>query len=119
MQILTCWTRRGFRPASGTVEQLSMHAWRLTNHTILETVYFQDGDVHMNSYFGAVLCSEDVNADGYDDLLVGAPMWSKPPPEFDNGAIYLYLGTAQQVQCNARIEQTFQCKIETKAIKFW
>lgn len=51
----------------------------------------------MNSYFGSVLCSVDVNADGYDDLLVGAPLFANQPPEYDTGATFLYLGASIRV----------------------
>ena len=37
--------------------------------------------LQMWSYFGATLCSADVNNDGLDDLLVGAPYYT----ELDKG----------------------------------
>ncbi|KAM9491202.1 integrin alpha-X-like isoform 2-T2 [Salvelinus alpinus] len=42
----------------------------------------------MGSYFGAELCSVDIDSDGNTDfLLVGAPMFHQPPRE---GRIYVY-----------------------------
>ncbi|XP_078488492.1 integrin alpha-8 [Ciona intestinalis] len=41
-------------------------------------------------YFGAALCTEDINADGYDDLIVGAPLHNSHHP--DVGRAYVYLG---------------------------
>jgi hypothetical protein len=44
---------------------------------------------------GAALASGacDVNADGYDDVLSGAPLWSRTPAELSwEGAVYVYLG---------------------------
>uniref|UniRef100_A0A673ZMD6 Integrin alpha-X-like n=1 Tax=Salmo trutta TaxID=8032 RepID=A0A673ZMD6_SALTR len=42
----------------------------------------------MGSYFGAELCSVDIDSDGNTDfLLVGAPMFHQPPKE---GRIYVY-----------------------------
>ena len=57
----------------------------------------------MNSYFGASLCTVDVNADGFDDLLVGAPLYgnisSLDPKQdlIDVGRAYLYLGNKKKV----------------------
>ncbi|XP_014481090.1 PREDICTED: integrin alpha-9-like [Dinoponera quadriceps] len=39
-------------------------------------------------YFGASLASGDLNKDGLDDLVVGAPHWKN-----DNGRVHVYLGT--------------------------
>lgn len=42
----------------------------------------------MGSYFGAELCSVDIDSDGNTDfLLVGAPTFHQPPKE---GRIYVY-----------------------------
>lgn len=42
------------------------------------------------SYFGFSTCSCDVNGDGLDDLIVGAPYFSKKN-EPDSGSVYVYL----------------------------
>ena len=41
------------------------------------------------SYFGASLCAVDVNNDGFDDLLVGAPLYTLRSG--DEGAVSLFL----------------------------
>ncbi|XP_076645914.1 integrin alpha-8 isoform X2 [Halictus rubicundus] len=38
-------------------------------------------------YFGATLTSCDINNDGKDELIIGAPLWSK---DVDEGRIYIY-----------------------------
>ncbi|EFN76848.1 Integrin alpha-PS3 [Harpegnathos saltator] len=42
----------------------------------------------IGEYFGASLTTGDLNKDGLDDLVVGAPHWKN-----DNGRVYIYLGT--------------------------
>ncbi|MEE9394357.1 MAG: hypothetical protein V3W41_17815 [Planctomycetota bacterium] len=34
----------------------------------------------------------DVNDDGFDDLVVGAPFWDRPSGDIDTGKIYVFLG---------------------------
>jgi hypothetical protein len=46
----------------------------------------------MGEYFGASLCVLDVNGDGLDDLLVGAPHYGGTKT-WDQGRIYIYLTT--------------------------
>lgn len=41
----------------------------------------------MGEFFGASLATGDLNNDGLDDLVVGAPLWGN-----DNGKVYVYLG---------------------------
>lgn len=41
----------------------------------------------IGEYFGASLAVGDLNNDGLDDLIVGAPHWGN-----DNGKIYIYFG---------------------------
>lgn len=42
---------------------------------------------NMGEYFGASLAVCDMNHDGLDDLIIGAPYWGN-----DNGRVYIYLG---------------------------
>ncbi|XP_015594346.1 integrin alpha-V [Cephus cinctus] len=42
----------------------------------------------IGQYFGASLAAGDLNNDGLDDLIVGAPHWGQ-----DNGKVYIYLGS--------------------------
>ncbi|XP_032681559.1 integrin alpha-PS3-like isoform X2 [Odontomachus brunneus] len=45
----------------------------------------------IGEYFGASLATGDLNRDGLDDLVVGAPHWKN-----DNGRIHIYLGTSEE-----------------------
>lgn len=49
----------------------------------------------MGEYFGATLCVTDLNADGFSDLLVGAPLHIGSHP--DEGRVYVYLGGPKMV----------------------
>ena len=42
----------------------------------------------LGEYFGASLVSGDLNHDGFDDLIVGAPHYGD-----DKGKVYIYLGS--------------------------
>ncbi|XP_006879013.1 PREDICTED: integrin alpha-4 [Elephantulus edwardii] len=44
----------------------------------------------LGSYFGASICAVDLNADGFSDLLVGAPMQSAVREE---GRVYVYINS--------------------------
>lgn len=48
----------------------------------------------IGEYFGASLATGDLNKDGLDDLVVGAPHWKN-----DNGRIHIYLGTPEVRYC--------------------
>lgn len=47
----------------------------------------------IGSYFGASLCCVDINEDGLDDLLVGAPTFVKNNGAlpYDQGAVFVYI----------------------------
>ena len=51
--------------------------------------------LQFGEYFGAVLCAEDLNRDGFTDLLVGAPLHSGFYP--DEGRVYVYMGSKNMV----------------------
>ncbi|XP_060604732.1 integrin alpha-4-like, partial [Ruditapes philippinarum] len=55
-------------------------------------------DLPLNTYFGATLCTMDVNNDNKDDLLVGAPMYSTLTNDIftegiEIGMVFVYLGS--------------------------
>ncbi len=56
----------------------------------------QDGNIAGNAFGHAVAFAGDLNGDGYDDLVVGAPAESWPTPfGYQNaGAVWVYLGGA-------------------------
>lgn len=47
-------------------------------------------------YFGAALTSCDVNNDGRQELIVGAPQWSR---DMDEGRIYIFTARHNYVVC--------------------
>lgn len=49
------------------------------------TAHLYGSDI--GEFFGAGLATGDLNKDGLDDLIVGAPLWGN-----DNGKVYIYLG---------------------------
>ncbi|RUS85835.1 hypothetical protein EGW08_006387 [Elysia chlorotica] len=53
----------------------------------LELLLFKEGE-QLGSSFGASVCSLDLNGDGLDDIVVGAPLYSK---EMDEGRVYVYI----------------------------
>lgn len=53
------------------------------------------GEDNMGSYFGYALAAGDIDNDGLDDLIVGAPMFTVPDNSemnFETGRIYVYYG---------------------------
>jgi hypothetical protein len=50
----------------------------------------------LGEYFGAALCVLDVNGDGLDDLLVGAPHYGEKKT-LDQGRIYVYLTKVSRI----------------------
>ncbi|KAI5108599.1 integrin alpha-9 [Silurus meridionalis] len=55
---------------------------------------FQASGTMMGSYFGSSLCAVDLNADGFSDLLVGAPMFSEVR---DEGQVSVYISRGNGV----------------------
>lgn len=54
------------------------------------TVYLQLIGSQMGEYFGYSLLVDDFNNDGFPDLAVGAPLFSKDT-QHENGAVYIYM----------------------------
>src|SRR5262245_27248980 len=50
----------------------------------------------VSATFGNRVASGDINGDGFDDLIVGAPNFD-PPGVLDAGAVFLFLGSAQGI----------------------
>ena len=48
-----------------------------------------DNHLQLGSYYGASVCAVDLNADGHDDLLVGAPLYHGTSVE--EGRVHIYM----------------------------
>lgn len=67
--------------------------------TVKRVYIFFNLNFQIGSYFGAELCSVDINSDGNTDfLLVGAPLFYNPQ-EKTEGQIYIYALT-NEVGCD-------------------
>ena len=71
----------------------------LTVDPLLTTTdWTAEGD-QTNAQFGySVASAGDVNGDGYDDVIIGAPFYDNG--ETDEGRAYLYLGSASGIEVN-------------------
>jgi hypothetical protein len=66
--------------------QVLLYSWNLTNNLNLT------GE-QLGSYFGYALCVSDLDGDGRDDLVVGAPLYtdlSKNKENYETGRIYVF-----------------------------
>ena len=54
------------------------------------------GGKHVGSYFGFSIAACDLNGDKFDDLIVGAPFYTRKH-EPNSGAIYIYLNNKEKV----------------------
>jgi hypothetical protein len=54
----------------------------------------------IGSYFGYSLCVVDVDGDGKDDLIIGAPMYTTPNNEgkYENGMVYVMLQSVSSAE---------------------
>ena len=75
-------------PASPALPVPAHHAARI----VTTTGWIGDADQPGASYGQSVASAGDVNGDGYDDILVGAPRYDHG--ETDEGQAFLYLGSA-------------------------
>ncbi|SKC06046.1 FG-GAP-like repeat-containing protein [Dyadobacter psychrophilus] len=66
----------------------------INNSSILK---FTDNETN-GRYGSSVASAGDLNGDGYDDVVVGDPYYDK---QFDEGAVFVYYGSAQGVNANA------------------
>lgn len=46
--------------------------------------------LQFGEYFGAALAAGDINNDGYDDIVIGAPFYANE--HYNEGRIFVYLG---------------------------
>lgn len=61
--------------------------------TDLTNLYNITGD-QLGAYFGYSICVSDVDGDGGDDIIVGAPLfstYSKNDASYETGKVYVYL----------------------------
>lgn len=61
----------------------------------LEDIPMSDVFMYIGSNFGQSVATLDINIDGYDDILIGAPGFSRPPStgsQTDEGGAFLILG---------------------------
>ena len=70
--------------------QVVVYSWNLVN------LFNRTGD-QMGSYFAYSLCSSDVDGDGLDDLVIGAPLFTHyelNDGKYETGRVYvIYQGS--------------------------
>jgi integrin alpha 8 len=74
----------GMPRGGGLLGKVLLFTWNMTNfHNIT-------GE-QIGAYFGYSLCSIDVDGDGLDDLIIGAPMYTEPNNEgkYETGRVYI------------------------------
>ncbi|XP_069683383.1 integrin alpha-PS2 isoform X1 [Periplaneta americana] len=76
----------GMPRGSGLLGKVVLYSWNLTNHLNLT------GE-QLGAYFGYALCVSDLDGDGRDDLVVGAPLYtdlSNNKGFYETGRIYIF-----------------------------
>ncbi|XP_050437291.1 integrin alpha-PS2 isoform X2 [Adelges cooleyi] len=77
----------GMPRGEGLLGKVLLYSTNLTN------LYNITGD-QMGAYFGYSICVSDVDGDGGDDIIVGAPLYSeftKNDGSYETGRVYVYL----------------------------
>lgn len=75
----------GMPRGSRLVGKVLLYTWNLTN-------YKNISGSQLGAYFGYALAAADINGDGLDDLIVGAPLHTEPNNEknYELGRIYVF-----------------------------
>lgn len=65
--------------------QVLLYTWSLTN-------YLNITGEQLGAYFGYAVAASDVDGDGRDDLIVGAPLHTEPNNEkkYEMGRVYIF-----------------------------
>lgn len=80
----------GMPRGAGLLGKIVVNGWNMVN-------IFNITGRQIGEYFGYSLASSDVDGDGLDDLIIGAPMYSEPgnaEGKYDVGRIYVLLQTS-------------------------
>ncbi|XP_037938731.1 integrin alpha-PS2 isoform X2 [Teleopsis dalmanni] len=81
----------GMPRGAGLLGKIVVNSWNMAN--IVNITGRQIGE-----YFGYALATSDVDGDGLDDLIIGAPMFSEPgnvEGKYDVGRVYILLQTSR------------------------
>lgn len=68
----------------------------------------------IGEYFGASLAACDINGDGRDDLVVGAPQWAA---DVDEGRVYVFISEGSVSIVAAYINDPQRCVQRTKEFR--
>ncbi|VDH98859.1 integrin alpha 9 [Mytilus galloprovincialis] len=73
------------------------------SNTSVKFLYYSENDKgHSGSGFGSSIIFEDINGDGLDDLLVGAPLQYNDV--LDSGVVYIYYGDTDVTEYTTKSE---------------
>lgn len=86
----------------GLLGKILLYTWNLTN-------FMNITGRQMGSYFGYAVAAADVDGDHYDDLVIGAPLFTEPNNEgkYEVGKVYVVYQRSKQV---------LKCVIYTKRL---